>query len=304
MWAPAKLAAVKRLLGLAAFALLFEAFACRPQSGSDALPPSANAPAVPSPPASSAELPALAPKASASASFGSKLLLGAFTLAQVREAARGAEAGRGATLEWGIAEWAGRPDAIVALSYLKRPLSGPPKTALKAEIALLERQAGALVKVASGAPPLSNANCDDTSGAETTEPSASLRLDLAPYQLTDAERAIGLRLHCHNAFPAGEGEETRLYLLRVNKASLEEVFDAEMDSSSEQRGPNDQIEASAILMVQSSKSKGVFDLLLRRKIKISPLDPGSDPGRKPKNETKLERYAWDGRHYQKLPARP
>jgi hypothetical protein len=116
-------------------------------------------------------------------------------------------------------------------------------------------------------------------------------------------RAIVVRLHCHEAFPAGESEESHLYLFRLSGSSLEPVFDITTELRAIERGPGDDIEERSTLSVATSSDGGIFDLLLRRMTVIRPLFPDDAPARRPTTRVETERFSWDGQRYVLLPAR-
>lgn len=91
------------------------------------------------------------------------------------------------------------------------------------------------------------------------------------FSIAEGETVVGVRLSCEFSFPAGEGSETRLYLLRIVDGSLVRLFGAQMAFNDYQRGPNDETHGSAVLVVNRARQEDFADLTLKETVLSSPL---------------------------------
>jgi hypothetical protein len=228
--------------------------------------------------------------------------LGSFTETQVRLAAAGAESTGepAAALQWRIADWAARPRSIAALSFRAAGTGGDPRS-MRAHLVLLEDRAGALASVAEGRPALTKINCDSAAGdgALANESPPTFDLDLAHYLVAPGNAALGVRLTCHNSFPAGEGSETRLILFELRGHELREIFDQPIAWTNEDRAGGEATTARGVLVARGTKHGGHFDLALRMTIARGPLggDQALAPKKKSATNVDTKRFTWTGQAY-------
>ena len=88
-------------------------------------------------------------------------------------------------------------------------------------------------------------------GADGTDAPA-FALDLGDYRVAAREVAIGVRFTCHNVFPAGEGSETRLYLLDLQGAAMREIFDEPIGWTNHDRVAGEDTEATGVSSFSNS----------------------------------------------------
>jgi hypothetical protein len=204
------------------------------------------------------------------------------------------------SLDWEIAEWSSMPETLVALSA--RPVQpAEPVTRLEPHIALLSVSGGTLRRLAAGIAVLDKTNCDNTSGGPPDEARPKIALDLARYDLAPGQAALGLRLRCHNAFPAGEGSETRLILFVIEGADLRQVFSETIDWNDVQRGPDEATESHGVLVIDARQHRGHYDLLLKSKIERSSLGL-REPQPPPRRSAITKRFVWNGSRYRAIEA--
>lgn len=203
-----------------------------------------------------------------------------------------ARPGGAATLRWQVRAMPSASTQVVVLSY-----DGAAQTLamLDAEIALVDISNAPLLLASGKIQPDSEA-CDEPESAEGT--ASNFELDLAPYRITEHERAIGVRLACHQTFGAGEASRKELVLFArdpANAKSLHEIFRTSAEDHEEQRGPGDLIDDTTTVSVQPQMTAQHFDLSVRTTTVISSLDSAST--RPASTHVKTTRFVWDGSHY-------
>ncbi|MEO7114215.1 MAG: hypothetical protein ABI183_27485 [Polyangiaceae bacterium] len=210
----------------------------------------------------------------------------------IRDVAR---PGGAASLRW---QTLPLPDASLQVAAISYDRAARTVAELNAELALVDvanAQAPTLLGTAKIA--VDPDACDAPTGNDDDAP--ELALDLAPYRITDQERAIGVRVTCHQTFPAGEASRSELVLFARSaasaKASLEDVFRISVADHEEQRGPGDAIDELATVSVLPRKTAGHFDLSVRRTTTIASLD--ATAGRPAKTRVATMRFVWNGSRY-------
>ncbi|MFN8846531.1 MAG: hypothetical protein ACK5W9_06740 [Bdellovibrionales bacterium] len=130
-------------------------------------------------------------------------------------------------------------------------------------------------------------------------PEAKFCLDLAKYQLTDTQTAIGVRFNYILEFPAGQNQSEILYLLRVNSSTFEQVFHAPVAEGDVQRGPDDASSMKATVSISSQKTNSMHDIVLKEKWELKSLLQNEDgePDLKSKKCKGTKTYKWINNQY-------
>jgi hypothetical protein len=228
---------------------------------------------------------------------------GSFTRADV---IRATGADLDPSLSWRIAEWRVRKGAIVALTFRRAEFGGQPD-ALEPRLFLLQNRGGRLAVAVAQKLDLSQAECRNESGepAAGDDRAPEFALDLGPYTLAPDSPAIGVRFTCFNAFPAGDGSETRLLLLELRDGALHQVFDEAVAQTNFDRPTGNQTSSDGVVSVRREKQDGHFDLSVRTTTKTVGSDPESYPKtlRHPIDRTETVRFVWNGTRYVTLAPR-
>jgi hypothetical protein len=219
-----------------------------------------------------------------------------------------------------IKPWHARPGSFVALLYLTASndemdvgdgteIVRAPR--LQPTLALLQYVDGHLVATAkSDAPDALGKDCHelpkvekdsgDTPADQDTSTDGTycqaFTFDLAPYRLTPAETAIGIRTQSHEIYPAGEGDDEDLTLFSITGHQLKPVFSATMSSSSEERGPNEMLTSKSTLQISQQKTGDHFDLLLVDHDDTEKLVSDASGGHPGKHLVKRT-FTWNGSAY-------
>ena len=219
--------------------------------------------------------------------------LGTFNSESVRAAAQAAAGTKDQARAWRMAEWKSRPNTVVALSFQSVPFGAKVAT-MEPRLSVLEAQNGKLTEIARGRPAFTETHCENAGNAPATDDEApTLALDLAPYAIAKGKTALGVRLQCHNSFPAGDGVETRLALFEIAENSiLRKIFEASVDWDNHDRVGGDS-NTEGIVIVQKTAHAGYFDLLLQ-----TTVTRDSDP---PEKRTEKRLYVWSGDRYAEKP---
>lgn len=215
--------------------------------------------------------------------------LGTFSSEDVRAAAQAAAGTKDQASAWRMSEWKSRPHTVVALSFQSVPFGAKVAT-MEPRLSVLEAQNGKLSEIARGRPAFTETHCENAGNAPATDDEApTLALDLAPYAIAKGKTALGVRLQCHNSFPAGDGVETRLALFEIAENSiLRKIFEASVDWDNHDRVGGDS-NTEGIVIVQKTAHAGYFDLLLQ-----TTLTRDRDP---PEKRTEKRLYVWSGDRY-------
>ena len=198
------------------------------------------------------------------------------------------------TRKWRVSRW-GR-DFAVALSF--EPITATDDLALaKPELCLLERHASRFAKVASGHVTIAESNCGNQPEASQDPP--DFQLDLARYVTAPGVLALGVRSTCNNSFPAGEGDESRLYLFEQHRAQLVQVLDERVGSLYHDRVGQADTTERGVLIVQKKQHGDHFDLTMRSEITKLPFEAG-------RKVVTHESYTlvWNADHYTRKSAAP
>ena len=196
--------------------------------------------------------------------------------------------GAAAARTWHTAPWKQQPNSIVALSFLPVPPTADPKAA-QPQVCLVAGDEGKLALVARGPVLIGDTECGNLPAAPSDPP--SFELDLAPYVLAAGSTALGVRLSCENTFGAGEGGQSRLYLLERQGERLVQVLDEEIGWFSHDRVASSYAEAKGVLVIQKRAHDGHFDLAIHLNVTRE-----SEGGRALKqNETR--KLVWQKDHY-------
>lgn len=244
--------------------------------------------------AAASALLSLAAPADPGAGTGARYL-GRYDLAQVQKVSLGDVAEAPGTRHWDVVEWKSEPKMLLVLSFLA-PVAGHPVQEMDPRLALLvDAGAAGLSLAASAKAALSDSNCEDTSGGAPSDQLPALKLDRTPYRIDEGQIVAGLRLTCTNAFPAGEGSETRLWLFRKRDNTLDEILSTPVAWMNADRPANDLQESHASVGIEKVRHGGVRDLVIRETIKRGPL---VTPDRKASRHTESHRFTWNGTRYQ------
>jgi hypothetical protein len=99
-------------------------------------------------------------------------------------------------------------------------------------------------------------------------------------------------------FPAGQGIDTRLFLLELKDGKLRQIFEGSVANEDFQRPGATWARTKGVLAVQRTQHAGYFDLQLKSKIR---LEGDTREAREPTERTETERFIWSGEQY--TPAR-
>jgi len=211
------------------------------------------------------------------------------------------------TLRFRIAEWPAHPNQLVAVSF-QSVVFGAGVKSLEPRVTLLERQNGALKRLAEVGIEQKKARCSnhfDPPDAPADDGRApDFKLDSGSYELSQDSRAIAVRYFCSASWPAEDDDEEFLYLLEPIGKQLRQVLEARIGFRRYERPKFISTSGvGAVTPLPAQGKSGYFDLILRMKITVENSDPRlypDAPGTTSREES--QRFTWDGTHYRALVA--
>lgn len=195
---------------------------------------------------------------------------------------------------WQIADWKAHPGSLVAAS-LQLDAAASAAHRVSFRVVVLESQSGRLNAVATGTVAPTNAPCE-TGHENDSAGEPVLELDLAPYTIAAGNTAIGVRLECHHSYAAGEGGETRLFLLERHENAVRCVFEGVIAASEHDRAGGSESDDRGVVIVQKTLHDDHFDLTVRTTKTIRDDGTGAR-SRKPGSTTQAVPWIWRGSAY-------
>ncbi len=130
----------------------------------------------------------------------------------------------------------------------------------------------------------------------------SIQLDLAPYQVSESLRAIGLRRNYAGRSSANpfSAQVLDLYDLQHNKKILNGLIVARYQAETDTRCNAKVIESKAILMILRNTTRQYFDMQLRDRIQHYEMSGDLENCKETKRVSTQQRFTlkFDGRQYQ------